>query len=97
MAKGNQPEDFPRKISAKEERRIRARKSEGLGPAYWLGMFGMVGWSVAVPAALFTLLGYWIDRKWPSSYSWTLMLLFAGMVLGIWNAWYWIRKESKFP
>jgi ATP synthase protein I len=40
-------------------------------------------------------LGVWIDAKWPSRFSWTLMLLFAGVALGCFNAWRWVEKERK--
>ncbi|MBW1746244.1 MAG: AtpZ/AtpI family protein [Deltaproteobacteria bacterium] len=40
-------------------------------------------------------LGIWIDLKWPSRYSWTLMLLIIGVILGCLNAWFWITCERK--
>jgi ATP synthase protein I len=60
-----------------------------------LGLFGMVGWSVIIPTLLGIALGIWIDKRFPSPYSWTLMLLFVSVVLGCWNAWYWIQKEQR--
>ena len=39
--------------------------------------------------------GVWIDTKWPSRYSWTLLLLMAGVMLGCLNAWYWVTRESR--
>ena len=47
---------------------------------FGLGVFGVVGWSVAIPTLVGIALGVWIDRTWPSQYSWTLMLLFLGVV-----------------
>ncbi len=61
---------------------------------YGLGMFGTVGWSVAVPTVTAAFVGVWIDYHWPSKYSWTLMLLLIGLIIGCWNAWYWVRKEG---
>ena len=58
-------------------------------------MFGMVGWSVAVPTLLGIALGVYIDSRTTSGYSWTLMLMIAGLVVGALNAWYWVRKESE--
>lgn len=86
---------FPQEIGRKEKRRLHALKEGEKGASFWLGMFGLVGWSVAVPAVGLTLLGSWIDHRFPSSYSWTLMGLFGGMLLGMANAWYWIQKESS--
>jgi ATP synthase protein I len=58
-------------------------------------MFGLVGWSVAIPTLIGIAVGVWIDRTHSGPYSWTLMLLFAGVVVGCLNAWYWVKKESK--
>ncbi|MEZ4583866.1 MAG: AtpZ/AtpI family protein [Caldilineaceae bacterium] len=69
------------------------------GDSVWfgLGMFGLVGWSVAVPTLAFAALGIWIDRTWPSRYSWTLMLLLLGVGLGCASAWYWLTRASGRP
>jgi ATP synthase protein I len=86
---------FPKQVRIKEKRKLKAR-DQGQGVAWFgLGMFGMVGWSVAIPTVAGIFLGIWIDVTWPSPYSWTLMLLFAGLVVGCYNAWYWIQKERK--
>ena len=42
-------------------------------------MFGLVGWTVAVPALIGVAIGLWIDSTWPSRFSWTLMLLVFGV------------------
>ncbi len=42
---------------------------------FGLGMFGVAGWSVAIPALIGIFVGVWIDMTWKSPYSWTLMLL----------------------
>jgi len=57
-------------------------------------MFGLVGWSVAVPTVVLLALGIWIDGQTNSPYSWTLMLLVIGIALGCLNAWYWVKRES---
>ena len=53
--------------------------------AIWfgLGVFGVVGWSVAIPTLIGTAIGLWIDRTWPSRFSWTLMLLILGVGAGM--------------
>jgi ATP synthase protein I len=58
-------------------------------------MYGLVGWSVAVPAVAGASLGVWLDRKLNDPFSWTLTLLFAGLMLGCINAWYWVKRESQ--
>jgi len=87
--------NFPKQVRIKEKRKIKARAQDKWGAWFGLGMFGVVGWSVAIPTVAGTFLGIWIDVTWPSSYSWTLMLLFAGLVVGCYNAWYWVQKERK--
>lgn len=83
------------KVGAKEDRKIRARREKDRGVWFGLGMFGLVGWSVAIPTVIGIGLGIWIDTKWPSPYSWTLMFLIIGVLVGCVNAWYWIKRESK--
>lgn len=87
----NETEAITRKTRRMEEARKRRRQS----PWYGLGMFGLVGWSVAVPVVGGVALGLWIDGKWPGDVSWTLTLLLAGAVLGALNAWYWVQREGR--
>lgn len=82
-------------VQRKSSRHKRARKDSRHGMYFGLGMFGMVGWSVAVPTILGLILGIWIDRTWPGQASWTLMGLLGGIILGCYNAWYWVKKESS--
>jgi len=88
-------QNFPIQVSRRERRKIKARQQDSTGAWFGLGMFGMVGWSVAIPTVAGIFLGIWIDVNWPSSYSWTLMLLLVGLIIGCCNAWYWVQKERK--
>ena len=88
-------EKLSKAVGAKEARKIKARHEKDSGVWFGLGMFGLVGWSVAVPTLIGIALGIWIDLKWPSRYSWTLMLLVIGVILGCLNAWFWINCERK--
>lgn len=81
-------------VQRKEARKQRARREGEHGLAFGLGLFGLVGWSVAVPTLIGVALGVWIDRRGDGPYSWTLMLLVLGVALGCVNAWYWVRKET---
>lgn len=92
----NQPNGDLATVVARKEARKKKARAEGERPlGYGLGMFGMVGWSVAVPTILGIALGIYIDSRSSSTYSWTLMLMIAGLAVGAYNAWYWINKESK--
>jgi ATP synthase protein I len=86
--------ELERRIARKEQRRLWARRHAQERVWFGFGMFGLVGWSVAIPTLLALSLGIWIDRTWPSQYSWTLMLLIGGILLGCWNAWYWVSQEQ---
>jgi ATP synthase protein I len=80
-------------VGEKAARKLRARRRREENVWFGLGMFGMVGWSVAMPTLALLALGIWVDRRWPSPYSWTLMLLLLGIGLGCLNAWYWVSRQ----
>jgi ATP synthase protein I len=86
---------FSERVDRKERRKLEARRHRQEGMWFGIGMFGLVGWSVVVPTLIGVALGMWIDATWPSQYSWTLMMLFAGVVAGCFNAWYWVKRESR--
>lgn len=87
----SETDTIARKAQQMEEARKRHRESAWYG----LGMFGLVGWSVAVPTVAGIALGVWIDQRWSGEVSWTLTLLLAGAVLGAINAWYWVQREGR--
>jgi ATP synthase protein I len=84
-----------REVGGKEQRKLRARRAGGRGAWFGVGMFGLVGWAVTIPTVLGTALGVWVDRTFPSRYSWTIMGLMAGVIWGCLNAWYWVKRESQ--
>jgi ATP synthase protein I len=87
--------ELEERIAKKEERKLKARKEKHRGLWFGLGMFGMVGWSVAIPTLLGVALGAAIDRAWPSRFSWTLTFLFVGAAVGCWNTWYWVSRKRR--
>ncbi|MFW5836378.1 MAG: AtpZ/AtpI family protein [Desulfovibrionaceae bacterium] len=87
--------DLAGKVGPKAERKRKARADKGRGLWFGLGMFGLVGWSVAIPSLLFLALGVWLDGKTDDPYSWTLMMLVLGVAVGCLNAWYWIKRQSR--
>ncbi len=86
---------FEQQVREKSRRKVQARAEGDRSIWSGLGLFGMVGWSVVMPTLVGIALGMWIDRRFPSPYSWTLMGLFVGIVLGCWSAWYWIQREQQ--
>ena len=82
-------------VQRSEARKRRARREGRRGLAFGLGLFGLVGWSVAIPTLAGIAIGVWIDRRAGGPYSWTLMLLVVGVAVGCLNAWFWVRKEMR--
>ncbi len=82
-------------VEKKTARKLIARGQRRHSVWFGLGMFGLVGWSIAIPSLLGIIAGLWIDHTWPSRVSWTITLLFVGIVLGCLQAWYWISRESS--
>jgi ATP synthase protein I len=85
---------LPDAVERKARRKLRARREDERNAWFWLGMFGLVGWSIAVPTLIGVAIGIWLDRNWPGTVSWTLTLLLTGAGIGCLNAWYWISQEN---
>jgi ATP synthase protein I len=83
---------FTEQVAKREALRIKGLKHKNETVWFGLGMFGIVGWAVAIPTLIGVALGLWIDRTWPSRYSWALMFLILGLIVGCINAAYWVRK-----
>jgi ATP synthase protein I len=86
---------FSRQIASKARRKLNAERAGPQNPWFGLGMFGVIGWSVAVPTLLGAMLGVWLDRHYASRHSWTLALLVAGLVIGCANAWHWVSDQTS--
>lgn len=86
---------FARQVGTRERRKLWAREHTDRNIWFGLGMYGLVGWSVAIPTVIGVAVGVWIDAMWPSRYSWTLMLLAAGLIVGCWTAWRWVSREQR--
>lgn len=89
-------EEVGEEIGRKAERKLKARGEKDRGVWFGLGMFGLVGWSIAVPTVLGIALGLWLDARLDDRVSWTLTLLFVGVALGCLNAWFWVKRESRY-
>ena len=87
--------EFSRRVGGKAARKLKAQRRVTQTVWSGLGMIGMVGWSVVVPTLLGAAIGIWLDKRYPSSHSWTLMLLAIGLGLGCFTAWHWVAKEDR--
>ena len=86
---------FSRQVGAQAARKLKARRGDAKSIWFGLGMSGLIGWSVTVPTLIGAALGIWVDKHHPSTYSWTLMLLLMGLIIGCFNAWHWVDSEYK--
>src|SRR5271168_381498 len=91
----NEGTEFVRQVTAKAARKLRVQREGKQGVWFGLGMSGLIGWSVAVPAFAGAMLGLWLDRHHPGGHSWTLALLVAGLFIGCANAWHWVAEQDR--
>lgn len=88
--------EFTKDISDRAARKQYARENADRSLWHGLGAIGTVGWTVGLPTLAGVLLGVWIDSIWITSpVSWTLILMIAGLLLGIGSAWLWMEGERK--
>lgn len=87
--------EFSQRVGERAARKLKAQRHVTQTVWSGLGMMGLVGWSVAVPTLAGAALGLWVDKHYPGTHSWTLMLLALGLALGCVNAWHWVAKEGR--
>lgn len=87
--------EFGEQVSRKELRKIRSRGRDDGSIWYGLGMFGIIGWSVAIPTLIGLALGIWVDNRWPGDFSWTLTLMSGGLLVGGFIAYTWVKGEQR--
>ena len=86
---------FSEEVGSKAARKLKARRHSAQNVWFGLGMMGLIGWSVVIPALLGAALGMWLDKHYPGKHVWTLALLMAGLAIGCFNAWRWVVKEDR--
>ena len=74
-----------------------ARGLPGASPLIGFSVFGIIGWSVAVPVVSGAFLGLWLNKVAPQTFSWPIALILAGVVVGGVISWTWITRESAQP
>ena len=87
--------ELRRIILRKSVRRERARRHRRESIWSYLGTYGLVGWTVAVPTLLGLAFGLYLDRRVDSQRSFTITFLVLGLCVGCAMAWYWVRRESE--
>jgi ATP synthase protein I len=86
---------FSRQVGSQAARKLKAHRQPLKSVWFGLGMSGLIGWTVALPTLIGAGVGLWIDSRHPSRYSWTLMLLLLGLIVGCLNAWRWVDSEYE--
>lgn len=92
--KQSNEEEFLEKIKTNSAKKIKSQE-EGNEIMFGLGLFGIVGWSIAIPTVMGIALGVFLDNRFTQSFSWTITLLFVGVILGSYNAWHWIKEKTR--
>lgn len=81
-------------IRRRAKRMEESRNAPKYSPLSGLGVFGVIGWSVAIPTVAGAFLGMWLNRVAPQDFSWPIALILGGVVVGALVAWSWIDKNQ---
>ena len=65
------------------------------GVWFGLGAIVTVGWMIVIPPLVGAFVGHWIDTKWPTPVSWTMILILVGLVAGCYNVWTWVQRHME--
>lgn len=82
-------------IERQADRMDKSRRDPYRNILFGLGMFGVVGWSIAIPTVAGVFLGIWLDGAYPAAFSWTITLLFVGVIIGTVIAWRWVHRNRE--
>ena len=74
--------DFRDEAIKKEARKLKARRNKELNAWWGFSLFGLVGWSVVVPALIGVFVGGMLEHHYTGSHSWTVALLLTGICVG---------------
>jgi ATP synthase protein I len=79
--------------SAKELLKARKEKTSFWHYTY---VIGVGGWLFVIPIVAGAYLGRYLDKKTEGGISWTITFIIIGIVIGIYNIWYfYIRKSER--
>ena len=87
-------DDASAAIHRRAQRMQQTRDEPKYSPLTGLGVFGVIGWSVAIPTVGGAFLGLWLNRVAPQSFSWPIALILGGVVIGAMVAWNWVDKSA---
>ncbi len=90
-----QEQDSLQKMQRQARSLARMRRRRGYSLLTGLSAFGVIGWSVTLPAVTGAFLGLWLNRVAPQKFSWPLALILAGLVLGLIMAFSWLEQQQR--
>ncbi len=74
---------------------LKEKQSKGVDARVAIAFFGSLGFYVATPIVLGGFVGNWLDKKYPDSeVSWSLNMILFGVLLGVFTASQWLKKEA---
>ena len=78
MKDENQQSNLQDRIEDRERRKLKSQKQGK--PNVWqgFGVFGLIGWSIALPLVSLTLVGIWLDERYDHEFSFTLSPIGCG-------------------
>lgn len=79
-------------VRLREARRRRAERDGEPSVGRRLAQIGVLGWIIVTPMLIGVFLGRRLDSALGSGVFWTAPMLIAGLALGCWSAWKWIRN-----
>lgn len=87
---------FAERLARRASRRlVSIDEKKGFNVARGLSFLGAIGWYMSIPSVAGILLGRWLDRRFPyESISWTINFMLAGMVMGAFSMWFWLKREG---
>lgn len=73
------------------------RASEEVRQAWSISFlrFGIIGFSIMIPALIGAILGMALDVLKPGPLSWSIVFIIAGLALGFFMTWKWMVKEIR--
>jgi ATP synthase protein I len=84
-----------RTVRRQKEKKVECRRRGDQSVWSVIGMMGMVGWGVILPAVLGGLLGRWLDGKLGTRPDLAVLFALLGLGLGCWNAWRMVNRERQ--
>ncbi|MCX6089508.1 MAG: AtpZ/AtpI family protein [Candidatus Atribacteria bacterium] len=73
------------------------KKKTGIEENIWknFGQIWDISWMTIAPIVMGVFLGQYLDKNYPLGFSWTLSLIALGALLGFYNLYQFLMRESE--